>query len=327
MKVQDVAKLIGAQIGDKETVAGREIESVTLDAAAAEAGDLCFAEELEEVQQASANGATAIVCPQKFHTEVEEGNCLYVQEVFEAALRLAGNLVGEEKSAVEYLTPKELTYLRMIMTHKKSVAFLPERWQDAFEMVMSGAKPLIMTDNMRSYHSLRPQKRPFSDKATGYVVSADSLFRTTFKIEKYIYQYKQFPHFHLSALQRAIALCQKYEIPYTLDRIGYTHHFKPIFLEGEPSVQEVMKNEKVVILSDNLEDILEARAYASDVGNWMAKTIVMVPPKTAVEGVKYPTYYRSTEEIIELIGTLHYNYLFIYTEETSLQQRIEMEYM
>jgi len=78
-----------------------------------------------------------------------------------------------------------------------------------------------------------------------------------------------------------------------------------------------------VILSDNLEDILKAREYASDVGNWMAKTIVMVPPKTKVEGVKYPTYYRSSEEILELIGTLNYNYLFIYTEDGTLFQKIQ----
>ena len=326
MTIEEIARLTDAKIAEGSIPV--KIDNVTIDPEASEKGDLCFAEDEAAIREAAANGASAIVCNQFQVSSMQQDLCcLTVTDVSEAALKLAGHLASEESSAIEFLPSRELSYLKMILTQKKSIAFLPDGWKEAFEIVMSGTKPLIVTDNIAYYQALRPKKAPFAEKADGYVVSADSLFRTTFKIEKYIYQYRQFPHFHLPALQRAIALCQQYALPWRLDRLGYTRHFKPIFLEGEPSVQEVMKNDKVVILSDNLEDILKARAYASDVGNWMAKTIVMVPPKTRVEGVKYPTFYHSAEEVVEMIGSLHYNYLFIYTDDRSLEQRIKKEFL
>ncbi len=326
MTIKEIAKLTGAELPENNLSA--EIDNVTITPEDAEKGDLCFAENEEMLKIASKNGATAVVCSETLDFPAKSDICyLPVKDLPEAALKLAGYLAGEESVGVEFLDTKEVTYLKLILQHQKSIAFLPDTWESAFEMVMGSQKPLIVTDNRHYYNALRPKKVLFGEKVDGYVVSADSLFRTTFKIEKYIYQYRQFPHFHLGALQKAIALCEKYELPYRLDKINYTRHFKPIFLEGEPSVQEVMKNDKVVILSDNLEDILEARSYAANVGSWMAKTIVLVPPKTKVEGVKYPTYYQSDEEILELIGSLNYNYLFVYTDDKSLEEKIKKVYL
>ncbi len=322
MTIEEIAALTGATL--REGTVSDVIESMTIRPEEAERGDLCFAEDEAGLEIAARSGAAAIVCQRRVPTPVAcKSHLLEVEDVPLAALKLAGNLADEERVSLELLMPREITYLKMILKERRSVSPLPKAWKRAFSSMLEAKKPLYVTDDTTFYNALRPQKRAFSERADGYVVSADSLFRTTFKTGKYIYQYKQFPHFHLESLQKAIALCEKYALPYSLDKIGYTKHFRPIFLEGEPSVQEVMKNDKVVILSDNLEDIVLARNYAANVGSWMAKTIVAVPPKTKVEGVKYPTYYRSVDEILELIGSLNYNYLFVYTEDDALAQRIK----
>ena len=329
MQLDKIAEIIGykGDIADRE----KEVFRATAFAADAEEGDLCFAGSDAEAEEAIKKGASVVVYEKRGDEGLQKlsngkSTLLGVANVADAALRLAGHITDESTSSIALIDSKTLTFFRMILKQKKSVGVLPEAWQEAFETVIAGEKRFYVTTHAEQFAPLRPKTAPFNEKVTGHVVSADSLFRTTFKIEKYIYQYKPFIHFHLDALRRAVALCEKFELDYTLDHISWTKHLKPIFLEGEPSVQEVMKNEKVVILSDNLEDILEARQYAANVGKWMAKTVVMVPPKTTVEGVKYPTVYRSDEEMLELVGSVAYNYLFIYTDNDKIAGKILSEY-
>jgi hypothetical protein len=329
MQLDKIAKIIGikGEISD----ADKEVFRATAKVAEAEEGDLCFAESETEVKEALKRGASVVVY-QKRDLQASEplssdhATLLEVPDIAAAALRLAGYITDERSASMALIDPKTLTFFRMIVKQRRSVDLLDLAWQDTFERVMAGEKRFYVTTDERYFAALRPKVPAFEKMVSGHVVSADTLFRTTFKIEKYIYQYKPFVHFHLDALRRAVALCEMFELAYDLDRIKWSKHMKPIFLEGEPSVQEVMKNEKVVILSDNLEDILEARQYAANVGQWMAKTVVAVPPKTTVEGVKYPTIYRSEEELLALVGSVAYNYLFIYTDDEKLAGKIAAEY-
>ncbi len=326
MQLKKIADIMGV----KEEISDgtKELLRATAFVSGAEEGDLCFVANGEEAQEAIDRGAAVVVCDKEQRERMQhrcdgDVTLIGVDDVADAALRLAGYVTDESSASIVLTDAKTLTFFRMIVRQKRSVGLLSDSWQKSFETVMAGEKRFYVTTDARQYAALRPGKAPFGEMVSGHVVSADTLFRTTFKIGRYIYQYKPFIHFHLDALRRAVALCETFELDYSLDRITWTEHLEPIFTEGEPSVQEVMKNEKVIILSDNLEDILEARRYAANVGQWMAKTIVMVPPKTTVEGVKYPTEYCSEEALLELAGTLAYNYLFIYLPEGgAMRERI-----
>jgi len=323
MRAEKIAEIVGAKIPEEKMDV--EIGGVTVDQSETEAGELCFVEEREGCVEALERHASMVVTCKDNAALFPESDSLIagVEDVAAAALRFAGHIVDEQDVSITCLDTKAVTFLDMILKHKKSVGFLSGAWQDAFDKVMASETPLLVTDNALFYEALRPGKKRFDQKAKGYVVSADSLFRTTFKIDRYIYQYKPLTHLHLPALQRAIAFCEAYELPYTLEQLRYTKHLMPIFLEGEPSVQEVMKSDKVVILSDNAEDIVSARAYAADIGSWMAKTVVMLPHKTKMEDVRYPTYYRSEEEILSAIESLNFHYLFIYMPDEKMQKRLK----
>jgi ferrochelatase len=325
MKLEDICQIINATVihkGDTE-----EVFWATVYAQECEEGDLCFVSDSIEFDKALENRAGVVI-----YSDTVPKNSFYnvtalkVEDIATAALKLAGSVVGEEDASFELLDPKQMTFLKMILQQKSNIAFLPEDWKKAFDMIMQSKKRLFVGTDEKMLKAIRNNKKLYDKKASGQIVSADSLFRTTFKIDKYIYQYKELTFLHIDHLRRAVAFCKEYELPYSIDKVTYTKHFIPIFLEGEPSVQEVMKNDKVVILSDNLEDIVEAREYASDIGHWMAKTIVMVPPKQKVEGIKYPTYYRDDADIMEGIEKLAYNYLFIYTQDEGLRFKIRSHF-
>ena len=323
MTIETINQIIGGKI---ITEGNEEVFRAVVYAKACEEGDLCFVTDAEEKETALAQKAGVLVCTQDLAEEKASCTQIVVEDIKDAAFKLAGEVVSEEDASLELLLEKEMTFLKMILVQKKSVEILPKDWKKAFNRLMESPKRLFLTTDEALFKAARKKKEKYGKKAPGHIVSADSLFRTTFKIDKYIYQYKQMTFFHLPALRTAVALCQEYELDHNIDKIGYTKHFRPVFLEGEPSVQDVMKNDKVVILSDNLEDILEGREYASDIGHWMAKTLVMVPPKTKVEGVKYPTYYHNEEDLLEKIEQLAYNYLFILTQEEGLWQKIQSRF-
>ncbi len=325
MKLEDIARLIDAEVTCQGDI--KEVFRAVAEVEKCEEDDLCFVTDETELQKALHRGAAAVVYSDaSLEKKIKSVTALHVADVKTAAFLLAGYVVSEEDASCELLHPKELTYLKMILERKSNIVILPEEWRRAFTLVMESGKPIFVGTDETILRALRKKIKYYEKRASGHIVSADSLFRTTFKIDKYIYQYKKMTFLHIDALRRAVAFCKEYGLPYGIDKVNYTRHFRPLFLEGEPSVQEVMKNDKVVILSDNLEDILEAREYAADIGHWMAKTIVMVPPKVKVEGIKYPTHYRSEEDILEGIEKLAYNYLFVYTEDEGLQHKIRSRF-
>ena len=305
----------------------KEVFHATVYAKECEGEDLCFISDEAEAKEAVRRGAGAVVYEESRYEELFRNiTAIKVDSVRQAAFLLAGYVVSEEDASFELLSEKQMTFLKMILKRKSNIVFLPKDWKKAFTLIMESGKRLFASIDETMLKALRQKIKVYDRKAPGHIVSADSLFRTTFKINKYIYQYKEMTFIHIDHLRSAVSFCEAYELPYSIDKVTYTKHFRPIFLEGEPSVQEVMKNDKVVILSDNLEDILEAREYASDIGHWMAKTIVMVPPKMKVEGIKYPTHYRNEEDILEGIEKLAYNYLFIYTQDEGLQYKIRSRF-
>ena len=305
----------------------KEVFRATVYARECEGEEVCFISDEVEAKEAVRRGAGAVVYAEKAWERLwGDITAIKVDDVKQAAFLLAGYVVSDEDASFELFNEKQMTFLKMILTQKSNIVFLPEEWKKAFTLIMESGKRLFAGTDKEMLKALRKNIKVYDQKAPGYIVSADSLFRTTFKIGKYIYQYKEMTFLHIEHLRSAVAFCETYELPYSIDKVTYTRHFRPIFLEGEPSVQEVMKNDKVVILSDNLEDILEAREYANDIGHWMAKTIVMVPPKTKIEGIKYPTYYRNEEDILEGVRQLSYNYLFVYTQEEGLQHKIRSRF-
>ena len=325
MTIETIRACIGGTVTHEGSC--KEVFRATVYAQECEGEELCFISDEAEAKEAVYRGAGAVVYAEAAWEDLwDDMTAIRVDDVKHAAFLLAGYVVSEEDASFELLNEKQMTFLKMILKQKSNIAILPQDWKKAFTLVMESGKRLFAGTDEAMLKALRKNKKVYDQKAPGHIVSADSLFRTTFKIHKYIYQYKEMTFLHIDHLRSAVAFCKAYELPYSIDKVTYTRHFRPIFLEGEPSVQEVMKNDKVVILSDNLEDILEAREYASDIGHWMAKTVVMVPPKTKVEGIKYPTCYRSEEDILEGIEQLAYNYLFIYTREEGLQHKIRSRF-
>ena len=320
MTIAKIAEIIGAVHIDGQT--DETIESVTVRVSEVGPGDLCFVEKYDEAQEAIVAGAAVIVCDTSCQIKANI-TVLQVEDVGEAALRLAGYLVDENYVSIERLDTRAITFVQMIVTRKKMVAILDTSWKKCFEGVMSRDKRLFLTDNEKYFTALRPGKAIFTEEAEGYVVHADSLFRTTFKLDGYVYQYKPMPFFHLPFLQQAVALCRRYELPYDISRIGWSRHFRPIFRDHESKAGAPVCGSCVVVLSDHIDDIVAGRDYLHESGGVVVKTVILVPQGFSDERLYYPHYYYNEVDILEEVESTTCDYLFVLTENTGLWSKIQ----
>ena len=212
----------------------------------------------------------------------------------------------------------------MILVHKGNIKFISHDWRKAFEQILNSECSLFVGTDKELLELIKPDIQKLKKEVDGYVVS-DTLFRTTFKVGGYVYQEKELIPFHLEYLLRVIDFCDTQELVYSLERLKYTKHFTPVFIDGNLKSTKSSKSDKVAIFTDNLSDITKAREYVMRSNMWV-KSVVMTPPKTKVPGIDHPHWFDSKEELQELLKNIHFNYAFIYNADKSMLHTIQEEY-
>lgn len=201
---------------------------------------------------------------------------------------------------------------------------MPKDWRKAFEQILNSDDTLFVGADKALMQLIKPDIEKINREVDGYLIS-DTLFKSTFKVDGFVYQEKELIPFHLEYLLRAVDFCNLHDIPYTMDRIKYTKHFLPVFIDSKLRSTQASKSDKVVIFTDNLSDITKAREYVMRSNMWV-KSVVMTPPKTKVPGIDHPHWFNSEDEVRELLKTIHFNYAFIYNADKSILNTIKEEY-
>jgi ferrochelatase len=117
---------------------------------------------------------------------------------------------------------------------------------------------------------------------------------------------------HFEHLLQVVAFCQKEELEYSIEKLRYTKHFLPIFIDRRLNRLPSGKSDRVVIFSDNLEDITKAKKYIRRSNRWV-KSIVLTPPKVKIDEVERCEWFESKDEAKEILKSRNYNYAFVYS--------------
>jgi hypothetical protein len=297
-----------------------EVYSATVYAKKVTDGDLFIGSDISEIDEAIQNGASTILTDSDIQKDVQ---VLKVEDIQNATLKIASYIAYNDQDLYFYLlNPHALSFIKMIMLDKKNIEYIPDDYKRAFEMVLNSNKPIFLSDNEELLKKIKPKIKKYKKSAHGYNIE-DTLFRSTFRAGKYVYQHKQMAPFHISFLLEAVALCEEHNLAYDIDRVCYTKHFKPIFIEEETGIQAAHKNDHVVILCDNIEDIQEGRDYAKLAKVVMSKSIVFTKPKVRIEGYAYPTIYRDTDSLVQVVKTTSFHYGFILSEDKKDYQALK----
>jgi len=319
MKIEDILNLTGGTLGSTPEI--QAIESATAFPSKITHGDLLFASSAEDIPLAIENGAYAIVYEGEIKILDPEIAWIKVDSVKESAFRLLRYVLLSKEADFYLLDKHEMSLLRMILTHKGNITFLSHAWNKAFEQILNGGGHLFVGTDVDLMKLIKPESIRLSKQAEGYAVS-DTLFKSTFRIGKYVYQDIRLVPFHLEYLLRVVHLCDSHDLPYSIDRIQYTRHFLPLYIDNNLHTVTQGASDKVLIFTDDLENVVRAREYVRYQTTWV-KSIVLTPPKTKVDHVDRPYWFESVEEAREILTAVHYNYAFVYSLDKEVFKSFE----
>jgi len=323
MTIEDLLNLTAGTLITEPTVSA--INSVTVYPSKVDEGDLFISNDPEEIATALRNGAYAVIFSDaSVKISDDEVAWIQVDDIQKAAFKLIRYVLISRDASFYLFTEHELSFFKMILTQKSNVEVLPNDWRKMFEKILnSEAKMFIGTDDVLM-KMIKPDVSILNKEASCEIIT-DTLFRTTFKINGYIYQEKEITPFHVDILQRVVEFCDLHHLPYDLDRVKYTKHFVPVFIDGFLNIMNPSKSDKVAIFTDNLQDIYKAREYVRYNGAWV-KTIVLTPPKTKVDGVDRPNWYENVDEARDILKNAYFNYAFVYALDKTMLPKIKEEY-
>lgn len=323
MKIEDILNLTEGVLTNTPQV--QAIESATVYQSKVEHGDLFFSSNQEEIDQAIENGAYAIIYDDdSIIKKDDEIAWIKVSDIQLAAFKLIRYVILKKEAQFFLISEHELTFLKMILTHKTNINFIPNDWRKAFEQILNTDGTLYVGTDKELMKLIKPDVKKLERDVDGYVVF-DTLFKTTFKVNGFVYQEKDLIPFHLEYLLRVIHFCDANSLPYDIERLRYTKHFTPVFIDGELNTARSNQSDKVAIFTDNIPDIVEAREYIKRSNNWV-KGIVLTPPKTKVPGIDRPHWFENEEEVREILKNTLFNYAFILKADKSILNTIKEEY-
>jgi ferrochelatase len=323
MKIEDILNLTEGTLSNSPQV--HAIESATVFYSKVEHGDLFFSSNQEEIDKAIANGAYAIVYDdESILRKDDEIAWIKVSDIQLAAYKLIRYVTIKKEAQFFLVSPHEQTFIKMILTHKTNIDFIADDWRKAFEQILNTDGTLYVGTDKDLMKLIKPDVPKLERNVDGYAVF-DTLFKTTFKVGGYVYQEKDLVPFHLEYLLRVIHFCEANNLPYDLERLRYSKHFTPVFIDAQLNTAHASKSDKVVIFTDNVQDIVEAREYIKRSNNWV-KGIVLTPPKTKVPGIDRPHWFETEEEIRDILKNTLFNYAFILNADRSILNTIKEEY-
>lgn len=323
MKIEDILNLTEGTLSNTPKV--QAIESATVYVSKVEHGDLFFSSNQDEIDQAIANGAYAIVYDdENIVKNDEEIAWIKVSNIQLAAFKLIRYVIIKKEAQFFLLSSHELTFLKLILKHKGNVTFVANDWRKAFEQILNSDSTLFVGTDKELMELIKPDIEKLEREVDGYLVS-DTLFRTTYKVDGFLYQEKELIPFHLEYLLRAVHFCNANNLPYTMDRIKYTKHFLPVFIDTKLRSTQASKSDKVTIFTDSISDIAKAREYVTRSNMWV-KSVVFTPPKTKIPGIDHPHWFETEAEVRELLKNIHFNYAFIYNADKSILNTIKEDY-
>jgi len=323
MKIEDILNLTEGILSNTPKV--QAIEAATVYPSKVDHGDLFFSSKQEEIDKALENGAYAIVYDdENIVRKDDEIAWIKVSDIQLAAFKLIRYVILKKEASFYLLSKHEMTFLKMILTHKTNIAFIDDDWRKAFEQILNSDDTLFVGSDKALMELIKPDVPKLNIEVDGYPVS-DTLFRTTFKVGSFVYQEKELIPFHLEYLLRVVDFCDQQQLPYSIDRIKYTKHFMPVFIDLKLKSTRPSNSDRVAIFTDNLIDITKAREYVMRSNMWV-KSIILTPPKTKVPGIDHPHWFKSEEEVREILKSIHFNYAFIYNADKSILNTLKEAY-
>jgi ferrochelatase len=320
MNISDIINITEGQLVNSPKI--QAIEAASVYASKIDHGDLFFSSLQEDIDTAIANGAYAIVYD---NDEIIQNDTeiawIKVTDIALAAMKLVRFVLLKKEADFYLLTHHELSFVKMLINDRRSISIIPSDWKKAFEMMVNSPSRLFIGDDEELLRLIKPDVKRLKKEVEWQIVT-ETLFRSTFKMNNYVYQDYELAPFHMEAFSRALAFFETHEIKFEIEKLRYTKHFLPVFIDNNLQTVPSGKSDKVVVFIDNMEDVAKSREYMKYKMKWL-KSIVLTPPKTKIEGYDNPIWFNDANDVHSTLKNRYYNYAFILNSDKSILPKLQ----
>ncbi len=319
MKIGQIEELTGGKLLNRPLVSS--INRSTAYLSKLTHGDLFLSNNNDEIQKAIERGAHCIVFDSQY-VEICDKEIAWIrcEDISVCAMRLLRFALSESDVEFFYMKSQTLHILKSIVAHRNSFVILQDDWRRAFEQLKHINRATIITTDAQTAQTLCPDFQTIDRQQRGYVVH-DTLFRSTIRVDKFVYQDLQMPPFYLAYLLEAISFCKNKEIAYEISKISYTKMFLPIFLDANLFAVAFGKSNKVAIFVQNIEDICASIEYLRFNSKATKSIVIAHHGVDAKEFDAKVIFYNLQDEILGLLKDLEFNYAFILGASSSIFEK------
>ncbi|MDD5359810.1 MAG: hypothetical protein PHI79_06480 [Sulfurovaceae bacterium] len=323
MNISDVVNITNGELIGTPKI--QSINSATVYPSKVELGDLFFSSNQEDIDNALSNGAYAIIFDDdNIVRKDKEIAWIKVSDVKLASMKLIRYVLLKKEIDIYLLNPHEISFLKMVAVDKRNITILSGDWRKTFEQIVNSNDLLFVGDDEELLTTIKPNISKL-ELQKDYQLISDTLFKCSFKIDGYVYQNYDIVPFHMKYLARVLHFLDANHMRYELEKIRYTKHFVPVFIDNQLRIQSSSKSEKVVIFIDNLKDIYDANEYIFYRLKWI-RSIILTPKKTKIDLDKNPVWFDDINDVHQKLKLLTYNYAFVYNLDKSILPSLQQEY-
>ncbi len=323
MNISDIVNITeGVLVGIPKVQA---INSASVYPSKIEHGDLFFSSSQDEIDSAINNGAYAIVYDnEEIVNNDNEIAWIKVSDIRLAAMKLVRYVLLKKEADFYLLDPHELSFLKMLAADKRNVTIISSDWKKAFEQIVNSSDRLFVGDDVELLTTIKPDVLKLEHKKEIQLIS-ETMFRCSLKIDGYVYQNYEIAPFHITYLSKVLYFLDNHNIRYEIEKLKYTKHFLPVFIDNQLQTLPSGKSDKVVIFADNLKDIYSAKEYIKYRIRWI-RSIVMTPKKTKLDLDENPIWFDDIDDVHTNLKKLIYNYAFVYSLDKSILPGLQQKY-
>jgi len=309
MDIENLVNIIGGELINSPKVT--KIEAATIYPSKVESGDAFFCTDFNDLPKAIQNGAYAVIFEGDLNISDDEIAYIKVNSIKQAGIKFLRYVILQKNCKIYYMPKIATSYLKQITNQKSNLyTILSEDFKKSFEVILNDDKEILITNNLEFANALTPNFLDFSKELNGYIID-DWLLKTTFKLEKFVYQNMPMPPFFLKYLKIAAAFAKEFQLNYDINKVKYFKEFLPYFVDNNLTVVTKGSSEKVVIFTKSLEVIDKSLNYLKNQSKW-SKSIVLTPLKTKLSEINRPFWVKNSKEAVNILKNEHFNFAFCY---------------
>jgi len=321
MKIKDIVNLTAGDLLSNPIIDA--VEFTTLFLSRVSLGSLFISNSNKEIKEAIKKGAYAIIFSEvSIEIFDKEVAWIRVDDIKSATIKLIRYYLIEKDTSLYLLDRYEFSILKMILLKRLKIEFISGEWKSICEKILSSKSPILIGTDSYIFERVKPNVNRLVDEVELELLGSTFL-KSTFKFEESIYFDKEIAPFHLIYLKRVLYFCKKNCISYNLEKLKYTKHFTPVYVDRFLRISRASESDRVVIFIDSIIEVKRAEEYLKKYLPW-ARYITLIPSnlKAHFNTIRY----KNRDEAKSILKQKVYNYAFIYGLDKSVLKTENREF-